>query len=148
MSLDRPPGWTHTVRSNWEKTQGFLLASTEPCLAIRDDELAAVRDNRILVGVGLADLAGWTPSGSWILGVVVCPTDDVGPLVDWMAKQRKDADRVYFYLHPSTKGDVLRPWLEAGFPTHNVSLHIDTWERLHKRFGLALNDRVYADAGP
>lgn len=136
MTLDRPAGWT--------ETRGFLLASTEPCLSIRDEELAAVRDNRVLVGVD--DLADWEPPESWLLGVVLCPGDGVAPLVAWMSRRRRDADRVRFYLHPETPVEVLRPWAEAGLPVRRVQADIASWQQLHKRFGLALNDRVYADA--
>ncbi len=146
MSVDRPTGWTDVVRQYWPQTQGYLLASTEPCLSIREEELAAVRDNRVLVGIGFDELAAWTPPESWLLGVVVCPKDELGPLVSWLKGRKQDAHRIHLYLHPETPWSVLISWQEAGLPVDRVDVDVDSWPRLHKLFGLALNDRVYADA--
>lgn len=144
MSVDRHPDWFATVRDNWRKTAGFLLASREPCLGIRDDELDAIRGNRVLVGFGPDDLDSWTPPASWLLAAILCPGDDVRPLVLWTKRHRADTARIAFFLHADTDVEVLRPWKDAGFATDRVDV-VASWRELHKLLGLALNDRVYAD---
>lgn len=145
MSDGRGPGWYETVRRNWKKTTAFLLAGRHPCLTIRDDELDAIRDNRVLVGLSFEDLEAWSPEGSWMLAVLLCPGDSTEPLVDWAEEHSIDPSRVHFYLHPETSWEVLRAWHEAGYPTDQVDDDIDTWERLHRLFGLALSERIVKD---
>lgn len=144
MSIERHPDWHETVRANWRKTTAFLLASREPCVKIRDEELEAIQGNRVLVGFGPESLATWTPSGSWLLAVIACPGDDVQAVVDWVKRHRADAERVMFFLHPKADPEILRAWHDAGYPTDRVDV-VSSWRVLHKLLGLALNDRVYED---
>lgn len=148
MTVERGPDWARVVRDNWHRTTAYLLASTRPCIEIRDDELDAVRDRRVLVGVGPKDLEDWSPSGSWMLAVILCPGDSTEHLAAWAKEHRIDETRVHFYLHPDTPWDVLKPWDDAGFPTDRVDDDVDSWKRLHRLFGLALNDRVAKDWWP
>lgn len=145
MSLDRHPDWRETVRANWKKTAAFLLASAQPCIKIRDDELAAIKANRILVGLSPRDLQAWSPPASWLLAVVLCPGDTTTEVTAWARKSRADASRVHFYLHPDADRQVLAAWHEAGFPTERVDTDVDSWKRLHQLLGLALADRIVAD---
>lgn len=143
MSIDRHPDWYTVVRGHWKQTTGFLLASAEPCLSIRDQELESV-GGRALASRSPKDLERWNPPRSWILAVIVCPGDSLQPVVDWVHRHRADPDRVWFFLHPRTDPAPLRSWLEAGHDTVHVD-SVSNWQELHKLFGLALNDRVYAD---
>lgn len=137
--------WHEAVRRNWRRTTAFLLASTQPCITIRDEELQAIRAHRVLVGVGPDDLAGWEPGASWMLAVVLCPGDSTDALAAWARRHRIDASRVHFYLHPDAPLKVLNGWAEGGFPTDRVDTDVDSWQRLHKLFGLALSDRIVLD---
>lgn len=145
MSIERHPDWYETVRANWPRTTGFLLASQDPCIKIRGEELDAVRGRRVLVGVGPESLATWVPPESWLLAVILCPGDDVEALLVWAKRHRVDSGRVMFFLHPKADAEILRPWRDAGYSTARVDT-VASWPLLHKLFGLALNDRVYEDA--
>jgi hypothetical protein len=112
-------------------------------LGIRDEEFRAVT-GRALVGRGISDLERWQPPMSWILGVIVCPGDSVGPVAAWARRHETDPQRVWFYLHRDVRPEVLAPWEDAGFGPAQVDF-VSDWRSLHKLFGLALNDRVYAD---
>jgi hypothetical protein len=147
MSLDRHPDWRATVRANWKKTTAFLMASTQPCIHIRDDELAAIRENRVLVGLGSRDLEAWSPPASWMLAVMLCPGDDTKAVTAWARENRVDFSRVHFYLHPKTDPVALQAWHEAGFPTERADSDVDSWKRLHQLLGLALSDRIASDWG-
>lgn len=145
MRSDRRPGWHDVVRRHWQKTTGFLLASTEPCVEVRDDELAAIEERRVLVGLSIEDLEAWDPPRSWLLGAVLCPGDSTEPLAAWAKDHDVDPSRVHFYLHPDTPWSALLPWDDAGYPTDQVDDDVDSWTRLHRLFGLALNERVVKD---
>lgn len=139
------PDFYEVAWKNWKKTTAFLLAGSEPCISIRDDELDAIEGNRVLVGLGFEDLAAWQPSGSWMLAVLLCPGDSTERLAAWAAEHEVDPGRVHFYLHPDTPWRVLETWHEAGYPTDQVDDDVDAWERLHSLFGLALSNRIYKD---
>ena len=143
MTIERHADWFGVVRTHWRRTTGFLLASREPCLSIRKTEIQAVR-GRSLVGREVQELEGWTPPRSWLLAVILCPGDDVNPIVAWARRHKVDPDRVWFYLHTTTPIEVLRPWADAGHDTAQATT-VSDWKELHKLYGLALNDRVYAD---
>lgn len=113
MSHDRHRGWYETIRRHWRKTRGYLLASSQPCIDIRDRELHAVK-GRSLASRDPQNVARWTPPESWILAVILCPGDDVRPIVEWVRAHDADPDRVWFYLRPTTPTEVLTPWVEAG----------------------------------
>jgi hypothetical protein len=68
----------------------------------------------------------------------------VRPVVDWLRTTGGLPERVWFYLHPETPDEILRPWADAGFAIDQVEF-VKDWRQLHPHFGLALNDRVYAD---
>lgn len=144
MTIDRHPDWTTVVRKHWHRTTGFLLAGRQPCIASRDQELAAIQTNRSLVGHELQELLRWRPPESWILGVLLCPGDEVTSVLEWVQKNRVGTDRVWFFLHKRTEHEVMRPWTDAGHPLDRVDV-ITNWKELHKLYGLALNDQVYAD---
>lgn len=133
------------LRQNWEKTTAFLLAGSDPCITIRDEELEVIQGNRVLVGLSFDDLRTWEPSGSWMLAVLLCPGDTTERLATWAAKRDIDTGRVHFYLHPETSWGALETWHEAGYPTDQVDDDIDSWERLHRLFGLDLSEQIYKD---
>ena len=148
MSLKDFPNWHDVVARNWRKTKAYLLALGEPCVTIRDEELQAIKDNRVLVGLNASALTRWRPAGSWMLAVVLCPGDDIAPLLAWRDRHGLDPARIRFYTHVDTKiWDVLRPWHEAGLPSPVVDTDIRDWRALHERFGLDLSVRILEDHG-
>lgn len=148
MHLKEYPDWHAVVAAHWRKTQAFLLAFREPCIGIVRDELAAIKKNRVLVGLDASRLDAWTPGDSWFLAVILCPGDDITALVAWLGDHQADATRVHFYAHPDTDAfAALRPWAEAALGQPAVDEDVDSWERLHKRFGNDLSVRILADWG-
>lgn len=147
MHLKDIPGWRDTVARHWRDTTAYLLALSEPCITIRDDELAAVRENRVLVGLDSKALSDWRPTDSWFMAVLLCPGDDLRPVIRWVEQQQLDASRIHFYVH--REEDVhgfMAPWHDAGLPTTQVDAGIPDWKALHRLFGLHLSDRILADA--
>lgn len=148
MHLREFPDWHEVVAGNWQKTTGFLLALRDPCLRIRDEELAAIRKNRVLVALDPTGLKGWVPPESWLLAVLVCPGDDVRPVVDWVREHGTEPDRVKFYARRGTDlFDALGAWAEAGLPDPVVEEGFVTWRDLHRAFGRDLAIRILQDWG-
>ncbi|MEA3204165.1 MAG: hypothetical protein QOI63_1845 [Thermoplasmata archaeon] len=144
---DRPQDFSRVVKRHWKDARAYLLASRQPCLKIRDDEVAKIGKNRILVPVQPGDLDGLDPEATWILGVILCPGDPVTDVVRWAKARKIDPRRVWFFLHASTDMAVLQPWADAGHATDQVDFAAD-WEELHQVFGLYLSDHIYAAHGP
>lgn len=129
------------VRAN-HQTTGYIMASRQPCITIRDDEVRHI--NRRLVALIPDDLDALEPGMSWLMAVVLCPGDDSHALAAW-AKRAGAPERVRFYLHPDTHvNDALAAWADAGFAAAKVDV-VASWKELHPGFGRALNDQVYAD---
>lgn len=138
----RKPAYAEVVRAHHEKTVGYLVASREPCIRIRDDEVASVR--RRLVPLSPEDVAELEPPDSWIMAVVLCPGDDASVIARWLGK-RRDPARVWFFAHPGVDLDAaLAPLRAAGHALAQVDT-VRSWRELHPLFGHALNDQVYAD---
>lgn len=145
MNIKEYPDWHAVVAAHWRDTVGFLYASQPGCIEIRDDELRKVRGNRVLVGVTPADLTRWKPTASWMMGVVLCPGDDVAELVAWAIKNGA-AERIRFYAYPKCDPfAVLQPWADAGLPNPAVDIDIGDWKRLHRRFGRDLAVQILQD---
>jgi hypothetical protein len=146
VDLKAFPDWHDVVAKNWHKTTAYLYALREPCLIIQQDELEAIQDNRVLVGLDEAAIHAWTPTGSWFLAVILCPGDDTQTLVQWIHDHDADPDRIHFYAHPDTDPyQALEAWKQAGLPPPQVDLDIDSWQRLHKRFGRDLSVQILRD---
>lgn len=140
----KPIDFARVVGANWSKTTGYLVAGSDPCLAVRGDELRNVR--RRLLPVHLSAVARLEPEGSWFMGVLVCRGDDLSGLSLWA--QGRDHRRVHFYLHARARAMQLSPWRDAGLPLLHVDRGFKDWTSLHKILGWDLNLQVYADHGP
>jgi hypothetical protein len=148
MELKDYPDWHGIVAANWQKTTGYLLALDGLCLEVRDDELAAIRKNRVLVGLAAKDLAAWRPPDSWLLAVILCPGDSVEPIVEWVEKHGAEVERIHFYVHDDADAfAALHAWAEAGLPDPIVDDGIDSWKAFHKKFGNDLAIRILEDWG-
>lgn len=132
------------VRRHWRETTGYLVADREPCITVAHDEIRHVK--RRFEFVALENVPALTPLGSWFMGVIVCPDDDLTGLAQWA--QKNDASRVHFYFHKDTHLRQLTPWQEAGLSLDNIESEITSWRALHKLLGWDLNLQVYDDHGP
>lgn len=147
MPLKDIPNWHDVVQANWRRTTAYLFALAEPCISIRDDELRAIKANRVLVGLSPADLHKWTPPESWFMAVILCPGDDLAPLVAWATRHRVDASRIHFYVRREADLHAfMAQWSKAGFATDGADAGITTWKELHHLFGLHLSNRILLDA--
>ena len=147
MHLKDIPNWHAIVDANWRHTTAYLLALGEPCITIRNNELQAVKANRVLIGMSGANLEGWTPPKSWFMAVILCAGDDMQPLIDWATKHGVDESRIHFYVNQeSDLGAFMTQWHEAGFETDGADSSITTWKELHHLFGLHLSNRILMDA--
>lgn len=148
MNLKDLPDWHDVVAANWKKTTGFILAREPQCLKVRDEELAAVRENRVLIGLSWSELDGWTPPASWILAVLVCPGDSVNELAAWAHRQKADPARIHFYVHEGAdEYTALGSWAQVGLPDPAVDTGMTSWTEFHKKFGLDLAIRILQDWG-
>ena len=147
MHLKDIPNWHDIVEANWRRTTAYLLALGGPCITIRDNELRAIKANRVLVGMSAADLGQWTPSRSWFMAVILCPGDDLRPVIVWATRHDLDASRIHFYIKQESDLDgFMSQWSEAGFPTDGADSGITTWNELHHLFGLHFSNRILRDA--
>lgn len=137
----RPAGYQDVVKRHWRETKGYVIASRQPCIRIRDDEVKRIK--RVLVATGFDGLPLDLPK-SWIVAVILCPGDDLGAVLTWARRHKVQGSRVWFFLHTGVDPETLRPWKDAGFKTDQAEV-VKSWEDLHRSFGLALNDQVYAD---
>ena len=118
MSWHRHPDASDIVRAHWRRAECFLIAQNDPCISIRDDEIALL--DRHVHGGFPADLQAWRRPPIWFVAVVVCPDDDLTDLTRFVVEQAWDPRRFHFYLHADTDPEVMRPWAEAGLPLDRV----------------------------
>lgn len=148
MKLRDYPDWHDVVAANWRKTTGYVLALDGSCFKVRDDELAAIKKNRVLVGLSARDLDKWTPRGSWLLAVLLCPGDSVEAVARWVKRHGADADRVHFYAHVDADPyAALAAWDDAGLPDPALDDGIAEWKDFHRKFGNDLAIRILEDWG-
>lgn len=139
---DRPQDFSAVVAKNWPKSIAYILASTEPCIHIRDDEVGHIGGNRNLVAITTDDLDRIDRDRIWVLGIVLCPGDEITSITAWVRKNRIHPGHLWFFLHPSVDMGVLEPWAAAGYPTNQVDF-VEDWGELHSVFGLYLSDMIY-----
>lgn len=135
------------VRAHWRKAELLLIAQRQPCIAIRQDELARI--DRVMHAVDPEDLRAWAkrskPRKSWFAAVLLCPGDETVGLAAVVQDLDLDARRFHFYLHKDARIGVLAGWAEAGLSLHAVDEGITDWAHLHKRLGLDFNVRIVND---
>lgn len=138
-----------TVRAHWQEAELFLVAHRDPCIRIRDEEIAAV--DRLIHGGVPDDLVAWNRPSSWSVAVLVCPGDDLSHLTDVVEDHDLDPARFHFYMHPEADTEQLGPWAVHGFPLDQVDTEghggrpIDDWKTLHKLLGLHFNLQILHD---
>lgn len=141
------PDWHDTVLRHWEDTTAYLLGFRKPCIDIRDAELREIRDHRVVVSLDARELTTWKPPKSWFMAVLLCPGDDLKPLLDWIKKRGVDANRIHLYVHRHQDVDEFATaWEEAGHSAYNLDSNINSWHDLHQLLGNHLSIRIYQDA--
>ncbi|MHB1260741.1 MAG: hypothetical protein ACYC2H_03400 [Thermoplasmatota archaeon] len=146
--------WWHThpdaaaiVRAHWKEAELLVFAQRQPCIALRQDELARI--DRVMLAVDAQGLRGWAkrskPRKSWLAAVLVCPGDDTADLAAVVQDLGLDATRFHFYLHKDAKVGALAAWAQAGLPLDAVDEDITDWALLHRRLGLDFNIQVVGD---
>jgi len=144
---DRPGDFSSVVASHWPKSVAYLQASKKPCIEIRDDEIAKIGGNRVLRPLEHGEFAKIRLDATWILGVILCPGDDVKDLIAWVKAAKVAPSRIWFFLHVSADMKILQAWEDAGHATNQVDI-VDGWDDLHPIFGLMLSDQIYEEHGP
>lgn len=118
MSWHAHPNASAIVRKHWHEAECFIIAQSDPCIQIRDDETGNL--DRYVHGGFPDDLEAWTRPAIWFVAVVVCPGDDLAELTHYVVENDWDASRFHFYLHPDTSWTTLQPWADAGLPLDRV----------------------------
>lgn len=138
-----PARYADVVRRHQGRTRGYLLAFQVECRDIVDQEVLRIRRTlRAIEPGGLDGIA----RGSWVLGVLLCPGDDLGALVPWArGLSAADRDRILLYHRPRTDiEEALRGWAAAGMDGPVVT-PVRDFATFHKVFGKHFNDRVWLD---
>ena len=142
-----PEDFVAVVRTNQSRTVGWVVASREPCLTVREDEALLI--DRAFKPLRPKHLHQVKFPSSWYVGVLLCPGDDVAEVATWFAGL-PDADRarVRFYCHPDCDlATAFAAWVKLGLPPPvTVELPSMTFAAFHKRFGRDHAWRVYLDA--
>ncbi len=136
------------VRANWKEAELLILAQRQPCLQIRQDELAKI--NRVMRAADVDGLRAWAKHKprrrGWFAAVLVCPEDETAGLAAVVKEMDLDPKRFHFYLHEDAKVTSLAGWAKAGLGLDAVDEGIKDWATLHKLLGIDFNVQVVNDA--
>lgn len=142
--IDRPADYRDVVHPRRLHSRVFLVASTPPCIRIRDE--AARPKGRDYWTTRLGDLDEMGLPEKWVMAAILCPEDDAEEIVQWLARHDADPERVLFVLHPETDPvQALAPWYTAGHDDP-VSIEASTFQELARPLGMFVNDWIYVDA--
>lgn len=145
-----PPGWHAYVRRHLQDTAGYVVAQSGTCLSIKDQEATGPRNrvpNRTFRAMDPADLVHVLLPKSWFMGIILCPGDDLGPILRWMKGLAKaDHDRVVLYVHPGFDQKAGAERLRAASLEHlRKSDFKGSWENFHRLFGNDYSWQVWID---
>lgn len=142
-----PPGWHEVVRKHWRGTPGYVLAVSGDCLDLQAEETEGERGRvpgRDFRAHPPGNLHGFRPVGSWFLGILLCPGDDVHEILAWTRSlPSADAERVVFYVHPGFDRAAMADWHSSTRP--RIIGFRGTWRDFHRLYGRHHADRVYQD---
>ncbi len=142
-----PPDWHEVVRAHWHETDGYVVAASGDYPDVQADETlgkASKVPGREFRAHRPEQLKGFQPVGSWFMGILLCPGDDVGSILAWTAGlARADAERVVFYAHPAFDRAATAGWHTSARP--RVAAFKGTWADFHQLYGFHHGDRVYQD---
>lgn len=148
-----PPGWHDVVRQHHADTAGYVVAQTGDCLELQAQERKHPRGRlrgRDFQPLPIASLATLRPPASWFLGIILCPGDDLDPILGWyVTLPTKDRDRVALFVHPRYAKDAVdEAWSRRGATAPQTVPLRGTWEHFHHVYGRLHGDRVYVDHAP
>ena len=143
----QPPDWHEVVRKNWHRTPGYVVAATGDCLDVQAEETMGPRGKvpgRAFQAHHPALLQRFHPTGSWFMGILLCPGDDVEAILAWTHDlSPADAERVVFYVHPDVHRSAMNAWHASARP--RIVGFNGTWHDFHRLFGRHHADRVHQD---
>ncbi|HLE47258.1 MAG TPA: hypothetical protein VI818_03090 [Candidatus Thermoplasmatota archaeon] len=142
-----PPDWQDVVRKHWRDTPGYVVAASGACLDVQAQETVGERGQvpgRQFQAHRPGALRGFRPTGSWFMGILLCPGDDVLGILEWTSGlSSADAERVVFYVHPRFDRVAMAAWHASTRP--RVVRFGGTWRAFHRLYGRHHADRVYQD---
>lgn len=141
------PDAVAVIRKHWTEAELLLLAERQPCIKIRQDELAKI--DRVLTAMTPDGSREWTgrahPHKSWFAAAIICAGDETARLAAAVKELHLDPARFHFYLHKDAGAEALKGWTEAGFGLDAVDEGIRDWATLYKRLGMDFNVQIVND---
>ena len=140
-----PSGWHEYVKAHHRATSGYVVAQSGACLDIKHQETAGPRSRvpgRTFRPIDPSDLSSIRLPKSWFMGVILCPSDDIRPILIWIASLvRSDHDRIVLYVHPdfdqNAGGTMMR---RANLEHVRKTEFKGTWNDFHSLYG---NDHAW-----
>jgi hypothetical protein len=145
-----PVGWHQVVREHFSRTAGYVVAQSGACLDIQSQERkhpkgrVRGRDFQPLTPEALKTLES---PGSWFMGIILCPGDNVEPYAKWSAGlDARDRDRIVFFAHPDVSADEIDDaWSRATGSHPQIVPLPKSWAAFHHTYGRLHGDRVFLD---
>lgn len=132
------------IRKHWRETPLHLVANQPPCLDLRDQ--AAIPKGRRYEASSFVGLSRIKPSGSWAMGVILCPGDTLARVAAWaLENEVQDGDRFLFFHRPDVDlKRALEPWRESGYGLP-LLVEVETWADMAQILGRHLNNIILRD---
>lgn len=145
-----PPRWTETVRRHWKDTVGFVAAQSAECLEVQTQESwgpATRVPGRRFRPIPTAELAKLVLPASWFMGIILCPGDDIHPILSWLESlDSAGRERVILYVHPRFQEAAARQaWNDHGLGAPKTVWFDGSWDNFHRLYGKHHAWRVYQD---
>jgi hypothetical protein len=140
-----PRGWHDYVRAHHQETSGYVVAQSGDCLEIGHQETMGPQSRvtgRTFRAIHPRDLPRIELPQSWFMGVVLCPTDDLRPILEWMASLRSaDHERIVLYVHPDFNQEAGGQLMRAAHLGHVRTTEFKgAWTDFHHLYG---NDHAW-----
>lgn len=144
MVEGKPADYKPIIEANKKGSLAYLISTGNGC--IKDWEKFAVKGREFSKPIGA--LPAVAPPPKCVIGIVVCPGDDLRQVMDWVAKHKiLPPERIMIIYHPDCDMvEILAPWY-AHFGTDPLALELTKWPSEGVgRFGDLYNDWIYLDA--
>lgn len=145
-----PHGWHAYVADHHQATTGYVVAQSGECLDIKDQETIGPRRRiagRTFQPIRPNDLGSMTLPKSWFMGIILCPGDDLTPILAWMRNlSQENRSRVVLYAHPRYDQAAGMSQLQAAGLHHvRVTDFIGSWGNFHHLYGNDHSWQVWND---